>query len=141
MKEFLTTRPSETRPGTPDAPASQIILAGQSRFPESELTQITLPLRPTDAWRLQFKPKSWHDDGSIELAVIDRRSVKVLAARRSADLPTAIRAVLWLRPLHVGTFGGEITRVIWAILGLAPGLLFLTGLILWRKRIAAIAKP
>ncbi|WP_367898863.1 PepSY-associated TM helix domain-containing protein [Leptospira sp. WS58.C1] len=32
------------------------------------------------------------------------------------------------RPLHFGTFGGLFTKILWVILGLAPGILSLTGI-------------
>jgi uncharacterized iron-regulated membrane protein len=140
MKEFLASRPSDTKPGMPDALAGQILKAGQSQFPTSQLVQVTLPIRPTDAWRLQFRPSGWSDSGAIELAVIDRRSAKVIAARRTADLPMAFRAVFFLRPLHDGSFGGHFTKVLWIFLGLTPAILLLTGVTIWRKRIAAMSK-
>jgi uncharacterized iron-regulated membrane protein len=141
MKEFLAQRPSETKPGTRDALASQVLEAGRSQFPTSQLVQVTLPIRPTDAWRLQFHPSGWADNGAIELAVVDRRSARVLAAQQTSDLPVAFRAVLFLRPLHYGSFGGDATRVLWLLLGVTPAVLFVTGLVIWRKRIAAVTKP
>jgi uncharacterized iron-regulated membrane protein len=142
MKEFLASRPSsETKPGMLDALAGQILKAGQSQFPTSQLVQVTLPIRPTDAWRLQFRPPGWADSGAIELAVVDRRSARVLAAQQTSDLPVAFRAVLFLRPLHYGSFGGDATRVLWLLLGVTPAVLFVTGLVIWRKRIAAVTKP
>jgi len=38
------------------------------------------------------------------------------------------------RELHFGTFAGNVSRVIWAVLGAAPLLLMVTGLFLWAKR-------
>lgn len=37
-------------------------------------------------------------------------------------------------PLHFGTFGGWATRVLWCVLGLAPGLLAVSGSFIWWKR-------
>lgn len=42
--------------------------------------------------------------------------------------------LLQLVALHFGRFGGLEVRVAWAILGLAPTLLFLTGFIVWWRR-------
>lgn len=46
-------------------------------------------------------------------------------------------------PLHYGTFGGWPIRVLWCILGLAPGVLAVSGFLIWnsrrRKRGAAIS--
>lgn len=37
-------------------------------------------------------------------------------------------------PLHFGTFGGLFTRILWCVLGSAPGFLALSGFFIWRKR-------
>ncbi|WP_115719018.1 PepSY-associated TM helix domain-containing protein [Gallaecimonas mangrovi] len=39
-------------------------------------------------------------------------------------------------PLHFGTFGGLISRVIWCIVGFIPCLLALSGFVMWRKRLS-----
>ena len=36
---------------------------------------------------------------------------------------------------HFGRFGGLEVRITWAILGLAPAVLFITGFILWWRRV------
>jgi hypothetical protein len=36
--------------------------------------------------------------------------------------------------LHFGNFGGNKLKVAWVVLGLAPGLLFLTGTLMWINR-------
>ena len=41
----------------------------------------------------------------------------------------------WLAYLHFGRFGGWSTKIIWAILGLAPPLLFVTGVLMWWERV------
>jgi uncharacterized iron-regulated membrane protein len=52
--------------------------------------------------------------------------------------------LLWLIQLHFGRFGGLWIRWLWALLGLLPAVLFVTGFVLWwtrvvRKRSAASA--
>lgn len=42
------------------------------------------------------------------------------------------------RPLHYGTFGGLPVKILWAVLALAPGVLALSGTIIWWKRRAAV---
>ncbi|MHC5819834.1 MAG: PepSY domain-containing protein, partial [Nostoc sp.] len=37
-------------------------------------------------------------------------------------------------PLHYGTFGGLPTRILYVFVGLAPLILFITGLVMWRDR-------
>jgi uncharacterized iron-regulated membrane protein len=50
--------------------------------------------------------------------------------------------LLWLIQLHFGRFGGLWVRFLWAVLGLLPAVLFVSGFILWwtrvvRRRLAA----
>jgi hypothetical protein len=40
-----------------------------------------------------------------------------------------------LHALHVGNFAGLPVKVLWAVLGLAPPLLFVTGVIMWWHRV------
>jgi uncharacterized iron-regulated membrane protein len=50
------------------------------------------------------------------------------------------QAGLWARiadtftPLHYGTFGGLTVKILWALGGLTPGALAITGFIMWRLR-------
>lgn len=37
-------------------------------------------------------------------------------------------------PLHVGNFGGVVVKILYVIIGLAPGLLAITGFLLWWRR-------
>ncbi|MEZ0386412.1 MAG: PepSY-associated TM helix domain-containing protein, partial [Verrucomicrobium sp.] len=38
------------------------------------------------------------------------------------------------RPLHYGTFGGLPVKILWSLGGLAPGILSITGFLMWYKR-------
>jgi len=137
MKDFLDP-PSSTSPLTmPDASANQIVALARTQYPSQLLSEIEIPQRPTDAWQFHFFSHGGIDLGNAELVVIDRRSAKILAARRTADLPIAIRAVIMLRPLHYGTIGGHATRILWIFLGLTPTILLITGFVIWRKRVEA----
>jgi uncharacterized iron-regulated membrane protein len=139
MKDFLDP-PLSTSPRTlPDAPVNQIFALARAQYPNEVLSEIEIPQRPSDAWQFHFFSHGVIDLGNAELVAIDRRSAKVLAADRTADLPIAIRAVILLRPLHYGTIGGHVTRVLWIFLGLTPAVLLFTGFVIWRKRVNADA--
>ena len=40
----------------------------------------------------------------------------------------------WFLPIHFGEIGGMFTRVLWFILGLMPGTLWVSGIFTWRSR-------
>jgi uncharacterized iron-regulated membrane protein len=41
----------------------------------------------------------------------------------------------WIGAIHSGNFGGMLVKVLWATLGLAPALLFVTGGLMWWNRV------
>ena len=45
--------------------------------------------------------------------------------------------LLTLIQLHFGRFGGLSIRILWVILGLLPAVLFITGFVVWLKRLRA----
>ena len=137
MKDFLDPPSSTSDPSLPDAPVNAVVSAAKAQFPAESLTEIELPSSTQGSWRFHFFDHSYFDTGRAALVVIDRRSTKVLAAHRTTDLPLLVRAVTFLRPLHYGSFGGDVTKVVWGLLGLSPAILFLTGISIWRKRVAA----
>jgi uncharacterized iron-regulated membrane protein len=54
------------------------------------------------------------------------------------DAPASSRAnrfIAWTTALHVGNFGGNLTRGAWAVIGFVPPLLFGTGFMLWWRRV------
>jgi uncharacterized iron-regulated membrane protein len=138
MKDFLDPPDSVSAPGISDAPANEVVAVARAQFPTSRLSEIEVPIQLTDAWQFHFFSHGVFDVGNAELVSVDRRSGIVLAVHRTADLPVAVRAVIMLRPLHYGSLGGNFTKILWVLLGLTPAALFVTGIIIWRKRIAAL---
>jgi uncharacterized iron-regulated membrane protein len=47
--------------------------------------------------------------------------------------------MFWLARVHFGRFGGWSTKLIWAVFGLAPAFLFVTGAIMWWNRVVSPA--
>jgi uncharacterized iron-regulated membrane protein len=45
------------------------------------------------------------------------------------------QVLLWLSRLHFGRFAGLPVEIIWTVFGLMPAVLFLTGALLWWKRV------
>ena len=45
----------------------------------------------------------------------------------------------WLAYLHFGRFGGGVTKLVWAIVGLSPAGMFVTGAVMWWNRVLSKA--
>ncbi|MFT3990442.1 MAG: PepSY-associated TM helix domain-containing protein [Luteolibacter sp.] len=52
----------------------------------------------------------------------------------ASDEPLTAQILDAFRPLHYGTFGGLPTKILWSLGGLTPGILALTGSLMWWKR-------
>jgi uncharacterized iron-regulated membrane protein len=58
----------------------------------------------------------------------------------SLELRMGDEALAWLTRLHFGRFGGALTKALWALLGLVPPALFVTGAIIWWNRVVVPAR-
>jgi uncharacterized iron-regulated membrane protein len=45
------------------------------------------------------------------------------------------QVLYWLAQAHFGRFAGVPVKIVWTVLGLAPAVLFITGLVMWWKRV------
>lgn len=67
----------------------------------------------------------------------DGRFVSARDPLRASPAEQALAAIF---PLHSGELGGLPLRLLWTGLGVAPALLFATGIVLWRRKAAAQPK-
>lgn len=102
----------------PEAPANWI------RLPEGENGLFTVRKR---------LPGEWRRDGSNHLHV-DPVDGRLLRADLHSERPPAQRVLRSMFPLHAGTFGGIVTRVLWLLLGFVPLVLFASSFVLWNAR-------
>ena len=75
---------------------------------------------------------------------VDQYSGRIVKVEDVLDDNAATQAYAsWAYPVHAGTFGGDITRVLWVLLGLSPLVLAWTGYLMWwtRRRRRARAAP
>ena len=64
---------------------------------------------------------------------LDPATGSVVMVDRIADRPIGARFLAAMSPLHYAQFGGVAVKIAWALFGLAPLLLFVTGLLAWWK--------
>lgn len=104
--------------------------------PGSELVRVLLP--PTDRAPLVVAMThpglSRADDDRGVSFYFDQFSGELLQTWDAAPRTGGDRFVAALAPLHLGMFGGLGVKILWAILGLAPSLLFATGSVMWWNR-------
>jgi uncharacterized iron-regulated membrane protein len=73
----------------------------------------------------EYRPMAW----------LDRYDARVLRLYDPARVPLGTRVTnVWLPPVHYGEVGGLATRVLACAAGLVPAGLYVTGILLWRRR-------
>lgn len=86
---------------------------------------------------------SW---GAIErsnpsLVTVHALTGEILYRQSTRDARPITRAYNWVDPLHFGYFGGIWTKVLWVVLGLTSGFLFVTGFMIWILKRRPSRKP
>lgn len=115
-------------------PVSDILDSFENVEPQAKVTAIIFPRDSVGAYLINAQNPGKIDDGRRVLSSIDQYSGKVLF-NSETDLPNVVHAYLsWLQPIHYGSFGGIITRILALIGGLTPLVLTITGFFIWWPR-------
>ena len=103
-------------------------------MPVGETTLFTFPQQKNAPYSLRRRlPEYWRRTGD-NLVYIDQYTGQVIRINYHRELSWPIRLTRDLYPLHFGTFGGDFTRILWIVAGLAPAILYVTGLLMWWNR-------
>ncbi|NBA86545.1 PepSY domain-containing protein [Emticicia sp. CRIBPO] len=106
-----------------------------SKLPGLVPAYVYLPTQPDKKFsvRGRFKDQNslFAEGNSITM---DPQTGEVSAVTRFEDLPFWDKAEALVFPLHIGNYGGVPVRILYVIIGLTPGLLGITGFLMWRRR-------
>ena len=129
--------PPQSRVSTSRVPVllEPLVREALRRHPDCIVRGLALPLRPSDSFTVQLDPPRAENRGEYAQVVFDRYNGKVLSDVDSRKQSLAIRTVLFIRPLHFGTFAGHWSRIAWVLVGFIPGILFFSGFIMWWRRV------
>ncbi|MDA9004007.1 PepSY domain-containing protein [bacterium] len=131
-KETPITEPSYSRPLSLDA----MILQAQEHLPGYQVRFITFPRSKEENFRFfgELPTKNFLRSpyGSTVTFSSDGNTLVSTTDIRTADAWPQIEDTF--RKLHFGNFGGLSIKIIWCIVGFAPGVLAMTGFIVWWKR-------
>ena len=112
----------------------EVIDRARSRASAQHVARVVMPFGERGAYLVMFAAASPTPSGSPLTSVyVDQYSGAVLEHSESRQT-AGDTIVRWIVPLHIGGFGGNTVRVIWALLALMPPILFATGCYLWLRR-------
>jgi uncharacterized iron-regulated membrane protein len=100
-------------------------------MPVGESTLFTFPQQKNAPYSLRrMLPEDWRRTGD-NLVYLDQYTGQVIRVTYHHQLSWPIRLIRDMYPLHFGTFGGDFTRILWIVAGVAPAALYITGLLMW----------
>jgi uncharacterized iron-regulated membrane protein len=126
---------SRAQQRVPDVSLDAAIASAQQALPGARVTRITPPSKANAPIivRLRF-PEEIHPNGQSNV-YIDRHSGRVLRADDARVAARSQRLMNLPYPLHIGRWGGILSRVLHFLLGLVPAVLYVTGLMMWGSRL------
>ena len=107
-----------------------------SQIPGFEATYLSMPWEPGVNFAFYGDVPSRNVFASQYSSIVsyDAQSGERLAAMDIRQAGLGAKIVDSYRRLHFGDFAGLASRILWAIMGLAPVLLSVTGITMWAKR-------
>ena len=123
-------------PGSERIDADQALESAEKALPEAELKRLYLPSDPEDAYIARVRqPGEVRRSMGNSRVWIDQYSGQVRGVRDWNNQGLAETILDWQFPLHNGEAFGLVGRWIVFVTGLIPGILYVTGgLLWWRKR-------
>ncbi|MCE7065046.1 PepSY domain-containing protein [Dyadobacter sp. CY326] len=112
--------------------ADQMYRNALQAMPDLEPTYVYLPTQPERKFEVRgYEKGQWKLWGAGNSVRMDQQTGEVSQVNRLKDKPMGERMEATFHPLHVGNFGGVAVKVLYVIIGLTPGLLAITGFLLW----------
>lgn len=119
----------------------QMINAAENSVSGATVTQIRMPKKSKNGKEegievrlsLPYDPSA-ASTGNVRVWVNPYNAKIIGKTNAVEDKSFASLYQTWLFPLHTGKFGGLLTQVLYAIGGIVPGILMVTGLVMWRYK-------
>lgn len=130
------TEQTPTPANTP-MPVSADVLYRKARqqMPDLVPSYVYLSTQPERPFRVSGPIRGqWALWGSGNTISLDPVNGQVRKVRRIDQLPLGERIEATFFPLHVGNYGGLPLKLLYVLIGLTPGLLAITGFLLWWRR-------
>jgi uncharacterized iron-regulated membrane protein len=79
-------------------------------------------------------PSDWRDEGDNRV-LVDGQTARVLGVQLGSRMTMSSRVLDGVTGVHYGQYGGIVTRVLALVIGLSLPLLYVSGMLMWWKRI------
>lgn len=138
---WITTSPpaptppvSVGRPGAEPVGLETALRLAERALPKGQVSFIIPPATPGAAILVRMRlPGELHPNGR-SYVYVDPWSGEVPRVENATEAPLGSRMLYALYPLHIGHFGGAGMRYLYAVLGLVPAMLAVSGGVIWWGR-------
>lgn len=111
---------------------SELLRTADAAIPEGTTMDVSF----LDAQKMVVTKKLPQDHARFYFSTVtlDGRTGKILELNKVAETPPMWKFLIPVADLHFGSVGGLPTRIVYVFVGLMPTVLFVTGLLNWRRR-------
>ncbi|MBR8836879.1 MAG: PepSY domain-containing protein [Stigonema ocellatum SAG 48.90 = DSM 106950] len=114
---------------------SELLQLANAALPGGKISVVEFPEAQPNVIHIHKKfPEQMTGEVDLSVVEIDRYTGTVLKAEKVIKPNPVFKVLLRIRNLHSGRFGGSITRILYAFVGLVPLILFITGIVMYRHR-------
>lgn len=115
-------------------PVDSLLRLANRALPGGVVTYVSFPATPTAPLSI----RKWFDfelhPNGRNFVYLDPWTGAVLGMENARTVPLGTKVDNLLYPLHIGSFGPAMVRVLYALFGLAPLILFVSGCVMWWNR-------
>jgi uncharacterized iron-regulated membrane protein len=123
--------------GGRSAQLAAALAAAHEAVPGATVARISFPRTGASALEVVMAPHGIRRSNEIGYVSLyfDRNSGALLERRKHDVASAGDFVMVWVGAAPTGNFGGWPLKILWALLGLAPPLLFVTGVLMWWIRV------
>ena len=119
---------------------STLFEIGERAIPGAWVSSVDLPKKAGDPFIVRKNLPDAEQWRGSWTAFVDPYSGRILRTQNTRQMPLGRQIMELNFPLHTGWWGGLFTKILYAMAGLAPLALFMTGLWKWALRRRALAQ-
>jgi uncharacterized iron-regulated membrane protein len=126
--------PRSSVPGAKWRPVDDILRSSDQAAPDCKPTIFYFPKSSDTDFYVRVRcPYDPHAVG-LTYIYVDPPTARTILVDRFYQEPSGMQIVRLMTPIHYGDVGGLFTRILWILIGLTPGVLFVTSLLMWWNR-------
>lgn len=128
-------------PGARRTSLDPMLAQAAALYPDGRITRITLPAKADGAVAVRMRLNGEVHQFGRTFIWFDQYDGRLLRVDDALTAHRAVQIQSWLFPLHTGFYGGNFTKWLQVLAGLALSLLTLSGAWLWWKKFIARSRP